>query len=98
MSNYLNSAQYVLANFSQVLLESIGILVAQYLEQFLQLTTDILYLRHGARVEEDFLQEVIVLVHHSLGNGHVLLEGGTGSILMFHDSSKDESGNERDRQ
>ena len=86
----------IISNLREVAFHTVGILVVDNLKQLLQLGT---YLRHlvvGLGVEQDFLQQVVVLVEHALGNLHVTLEGGTGGILMLHHGSKDERGDEGD--
>ena len=48
----------------------------------------------GVGIEEDFLQQVVILIEHALGDTHVALECGTRRILMLHHGSKDKRGDE----
>ena len=52
----------------------------------------------GIGVKEDFLQQVVILVQHALGDTHVALERGARCILMLHHSSKHERRDKGDRQ
>lgn len=71
---------------------------ADDVQQFVQFRTDTFHLCRRAGIEQDFLQEEIVFAQHALGDGHVALEGGTRSILVFHDGRKHEGRYERDGQ
>ena len=86
----------LLPNLSQESTHTFCIFLTDDFEQFVQLGADALYLCRCARIEEDFLQKVIVLVQYSLGDGHVALEGGARCILMLHHRGKDEGRYERD--
>ena len=86
----------VLADFGQVSLHRVGILVADDGEQLVELRADALDLCRRAWVEENLLQEVVVLAQHAPGDGHVALEGGAGRVLVLHDGCKDEGGHEGD--
>ena len=52
----------------------------------------------GARVEEDFPEQGIVLGEHTACNGQVALEGGAGRILVLHDGTEHEGAHEGNRQ
>ena len=88
--NNLYIALHVIANLREIALHALSILVVDDLQKFLQLRTDLTHLVVGIGVEEDFLQQVVILVQHTLGNAHVTLEGGSWCILMLHHSRKDE--------
>ena len=89
-------AAHIVADLRQIALHALGILLVDDFEQFLQLRTNLRDLIVGIGVEEDFLQQVVILVEHALGNAHVTLEGGARRVLMLHDGSKDEGGDEGD--
>ena len=85
---------HVVANLCEVALHAVGILVVDDFEQLLQLGAYLAHLVVGVGVEEYFLQQVVVFAEHALGNAHVALEGGAGSVLRFHDGCEDEGGDE----
>lgn len=87
---------HVIADFCQIALHTFAIPLVDNLQQFFQLRTDLCHLVVGIGVKEDFLQQVVVLIEHPLGYAHVAFEGGTRSILMLHDGSKDEGADEGD--
>ena len=86
----------VFADFGQVSLHRVGILVADDGEQLVELRADALDLCRRAWVEENLLQEVVILAQHAPGDCHVALEGGAGRVLVLHDGCKDEGGHEGD--
>ena len=85
----------VITDLRKISLHAVSIFGIDDLEQFLQFSTDLRHLIVGVGVEENFLQEVVVFVEHTLGDAHVTLEGGTRGILVFHDGSKHERRHER---
>ena len=87
---------YLGAYLGEVLPHTLSVALIDDLEQLLELTTDVLDLAGGAGVEENLLQQVVVLTEQPLGNGHMLLEGGTGRFLLLHDGGKDEGAHEGD--
>ena len=88
----------VLSDFGQIGMHAFRVFPADDVQQFVQFRTDTFHLCRRAGIEQDFLQEEIVFAQHALGDGHVALEGGTRSILMFHDGRKHEGRYERDGQ
>lgn len=76
---YLYVALYVVAYLGEVALHAFGILVVDNLEQLLQLSADLRHLVVGVGIEEYFLQQIVILIEHALGNAHVALEGGAGA-------------------
>ena len=92
---YLYIALDIISDFRQIALHTIGILGVDNLQQLLELRTNLRHLVVGVRVKQDFLQQVVVLVQHTLGNAHVALEGGAGRILMLHHGREYECGYER---
>ena len=81
----------VVSDFRKVTFHALGILVVDDFQELFQLRTNLRHLVVGIGVEQNFLQQIIVLVEHehTFGNAHVALEGSTWRILMFHDSSED---------
>ena len=59
-------------------------------KQFLEFIAYLCHLIARVGVEQDFLQQIVILVEHTLGNAHVTLEGRTRSVLMLHHGSKHE--------
>ena len=94
----LNITFDVVANLGEIAFHAIGILVVDDLQQLFQLCTDLGDLIVGVGVEEDFLQEIVVFVEHSLGDAHVTFKGGTWCILMLHDSCEHKRRDEGNRQ
>ena len=94
----LDIALDVVANLGEVALHARSIFLVDDFEELFQLGTDLRHLVVGVGVEEDFLQQVVIFVEHTLGDAHVTLEGGTRGVLMLHDSSKDEGGDEGDAE
>lgn len=87
---YLYIALDIISDFRQIALHTIGILGVDNLQQLLELRTNLRHLVVGVRVKQDFLQQVVIFVQHTLGNAHVALESGTRCILVLHDGGKDE--------
>ena len=88
----------IIAYLREIAFHAVGILVVDDFQEFFQLRTNLRHLVVGVGVEKDFLQQIVVLIQHTLGNAHVALEGGTRGVLMLHDSSKDEGGDEGNTQ
>ena len=95
---YLDVFLHVIANLGEEEFHAMGILVVDDIYQLRQLLTYLGYLPGSVRVEEDFLQEIIILVEHALGYLHVPLEGGTWSILVLHHRSKGKGTHKGDAQ
>ena len=68
------------------------------IDQLGKLLTNLTQLSRSIGVEENFLQQIVVLVEYALGNVHVTFESSTRSILMLHHSSKNESAGKRNTQ
>ena len=62
------------SDFGQILLHAFRILVVDDFQQILQFQADVLHLWGSARVEENFLEQVVIFTQQSFGNSHVLLE------------------------
>ena len=88
----------IVADLREICLHAVGILVVDDFEKFLQLGANLRDLVVGVGVEQDFLEQVVVLVEHALGNTHVALEGCSRCVLMLHDGGKDEGRDEGNRQ
>ena len=69
-----------------------------FFKEFLQFSTDLRHLIVSIGIEENFLQQIVVLIQYTLGDSHVTLEGGTRCILMLHNSSKHKSADKWYRQ
>ena len=67
-------------------------------QQFLEFGTNLFHLSTRAGIEEYFAQQAIVFTQHPTRYLHVALEGGTRSILMLHDGSKDKGRYKGDAQ
>ena len=66
--------------------------------EFGEVFLDAVELSGGMGVEEYLGQQVVVLPHQAVGNGHMALEGGARSVLMLHDAAEDECGGEGNRE
>lgn len=86
----LDVALHVVANLGEIGFHALGILLVDDFQEFFQLGANLADLVVGIGVEQDFLQQIVVLIEHALGYLHVTLEGGTWGVLMLHDSCKDE--------
>ena len=87
-----------MANLLQVCLHPLVIFFVDNLQQLLQLFPYPHHIIVGVGVEEDFLQQVVILVEHPLGDLHMSLEGGTRRILVLHHGCKYEGADKRDAQ
>ena len=87
-----------MANLLQICLHPFVILFVDNLQQLLQLFSYPHHIIVGVGVEEDFLQQVVILVEHSLGDLHMSLEGGTRRILVLHHSRKNKGADKRNAQ
>ena len=63
----------------QILFHAFRIFILNDFEKVLQLCPDIGYLARSARVEQDFLKQVVVFAEQSFGNGHVFFESSSGA-------------------
>ena len=88
----------MIADFLKIQLHAITILMVDDIKQFLEFITYLCHLIARVGVEQDFLQQIVILVEHALGYTHVALEGSSWSILMLHDGSKDECADKRNTQ
>ena len=70
-------ALYVITNLGEITLHACSILLVDNLQQLFQLGTNLGHLVVGIGVEEDFLQQVVILVEYTLGNTHVALESSS---------------------
>ena len=87
---------YLCPYLGEVCLHALGIVLVDDLQQLLELAANVLHLTRCAGVEENLLQQVVVLAEQSLGDGHMLLEGGARCLLLLHDGSKYEGTHEGD--
>ena len=74
------------------------VMTADDIRELMQTIADAVDLSCGMRIEENLCEEVVIFAQKTTCNGHVLLEGGTRSILWLHDASEGKSGNERNTQ
>ena len=88
----------MVTNLRQEELHAFGILVINDVYQLRQLFTYLRNLSRSIRIEKDFLQEIIILIQHTLGYLHVALEGSTRCILMLHHSRKGKGADKRNTQ
>ena len=88
----------IATNLREVALHTVLILCVDDGDEFLHLGADLLHLVLGVGVEEDFAEQCVVLAQHALGNLHVALEGGAGSVLMLHHCGEGEGGDEGNRE
>ena len=93
-----NVAFDVIPNLRQVAFHAIGVFLVDNFQKFFELRSNLGYLVVRIGVEQDFLQQVVVLVQHTLGYAHVAFEGRSWCILMLHDGSKDKGADEGDTQ
>ena len=63
---------------------------------FLHFCAYLLHLVLGVGVEEYLAQQSVIFGEYALRYLHVALEGGAWCVLMFHDGSKGEGGDEWD--
>ena len=89
---------YLLPNLRQIPFHPLRVLVGDDFQQLLQFEADVLYLRRGAGIEQDFLQQVVIFREQAAGDGHVLLERGARRLLVLHHGGEDEGGHEWDAE
>ena len=88
----------ILADALQVGIQAVLVLAVDDVEEFFQFIADLGNLAAGARVEEDFAEEAVVLAQYAAGNGHVALEGGAWCVLVLHHGGKNEGRDEGDAE
>ena len=86
------------ANPRQECLHGFGIFMLDDVHEQLQLFSDFCNLPVRIRIEQYFLQEIVVFIQHALGYLHMTLERRSRSVLMFHHGSEDKRRDERDTQ
>ena len=79
-------------------LHAVGILMINDVDKFRQLLTYLGYLTRGVWIEKDFLQEVIILIEHTLGYLHMTFESSTRRILMLHHCCESKGTHKRNTQ
>ena len=79
----------------KIRLHALRIFIVYNLKKLFEFGAYLCHLVMGIRIEENLLKQVVVFRQHSLGNTHMPFEGCARSILMLHDSSKDECGDKR---
>ena len=75
----------VVADLLQILTHGLVVAFLNDLLQMGELRLDIVELCRSARVEEDFLQQIVIFRQQSASYCHVTLECGAWSVLMLHD-------------
>ena len=88
----------MIAYLGEKSLHAMGILMVDDVNELSQILTNLSHLTGCIWIEENLLQEIIILIEHTLGYLHMALEGGTRSILMLHHSRESKSAHEWDTQ
>ena len=70
--------------------EAVSVFVVNDVDEALEFLAYLAHLAGGVGIEKYLTQQRLVFIEHSLGYGHVALEGGAGCILRLHDGCKDE--------
>ena len=93
---YLYVAFHIIPYLCEIGFHAFRVFVIDDLQEFLQLRSYLCHLTACVGVEEDFLQQVVIFVQHSLGNPHVSFERCSRCILVFHHGSEHKSRYKRD--